>query len=143
MTEAPEDPTPSREEVAATLASLRSAARQRQGELAASSDGGEELGRALAELRRHEFVQEPRPVSPRPGVGRLIVFLRKAAYHLFFKWWGRAALQQQNEFNQAAAALLANVVERAEENRRELRRLRARLDALGGAGTGEGPGDPA
>lgn len=141
MTSPADEPTPTPEEVAATLASLRSAARQRQGELAAASDGGEELGRSLAELRRHEFVQEPRPVSPRPGIGRLIVFLRKATYHLFLKWWGRAVLQQQNEFNQAAAALLAATVEREEENRREIRRLRARLDAA--EGSGEGSGDRA
>lgn len=120
---------------AAALASLAAAVRQRQGELAAAGAGGaDELVASLAELGRREFVQEPRPVSPRPGLGRLIVFARRAAYHLFGKWWGRAVLQQQNEFNQAAASLLAALVEREREARSELARLRRRLEALEAAG---------
>lgn len=117
-----------REGAAAALAALESAVRQRRGELAAAGGGGDELGLRLAELRRREFVQEPKPVSPRPGLGRLVVFVRKVAYHLFFKWHARAVLQQQNEFNQSAAALLAELAERERDARRELDRLRGRLD---------------
>ena len=118
------------EAAAAALASLRAAVRQRQAELAATGGGSDELGVPLAEMRRHEFVQEPRPVSPRRGFGSLIVLARKAAYHLFVKWYARAVLQQQNEFNQSAAALLASVVEREREARSELARLRSRLEEL-------------
>lgn len=131
---------PAREEpgsaAAAALAALEAAVRQRQGERAALGGGGDELGVRLAELRQREFVQEPRPVSPRPGLGRLIVFARRAAYHLFFKWHARAVLQQQNEFNQAASALLAELAERERETRRELERLRARVAGLEGGRRG-------
>jgi len=127
---------PSGEAAAAVLEGLRSAVRQRRAELAASGAESEEAAAQLAELRQHEFVQEPRPVSPRKGVGGLIVWLRKAVYHLFVKWFARSVLQQQNEFNQAAASILAGAVERERELRREVVRLRARLDAL------EGRGDP-
>jgi hypothetical protein len=116
--------------VAATLASLRAAVMQRQGELAAIGGSGDDLAASLAELRRHEFVQEPRPVSPRPGLGRIIVFVRRAVYHLFAKWHARAVLQQQNEFNQAAAALISTLAERERAGRAEIARLARRLDEL-------------
>lgn len=127
--------------VAATLASLRAAVMQRQGELAAIGGGGDDLAASLAELRRHEFVQEPRPVSPRPGLGRLIVFARRAVYHLFVKWHARAVLQQQNEFNQAAAALIAALAERERAGRAEIARLARRLDELEAARAAR-PGTP-
>ena len=120
----------SRAEVAATLAALGDAVRQRRAEVATSGLGGDELAVQVAEMRRREFVQEPRPVSPRPGLGRLIVFARKAVYHLFGKWHARAVLQQQNEFNQSAAAVVAGVVERERELRREVVRLRGRLERI-------------
>jgi len=134
------DRTAEREERGATgtLAALESAVRQRRGELAAAGGGGDELGLRLAELRRREFVQEPRPVSPRPGLGRLIVLVRKLAYHLFVKWHARAVLQQQNEFNQAAGALLAELAERERDARREVERLRGRLEELEGRASGGG-----
>lgn len=103
---------------------------QRQGELAASGRGGDDLAASLAELRRHEFVQEPQPVSPRPGIGRAIVWLRRAVYHLFGKWHARAVLQQQNEFNQSVSALVARLAERERETRVELARLARRIEAL-------------
>ena len=131
-----------RTEAAAALAALEAAVRQRRGELAALGGVGDELGVRLAELRQREFVQEPRPVSPRPGLGRVIVFVRKAFYHLFFKWHARAVLQQQNEFNQTAAALLADLAESGRATRREVERLRARVAELEGGreeATGGGP----
>jgi hypothetical protein len=85
---------------------------------------------SAAELRRTEFVEEPQPVSPRAGFGRLIVMIRKAVYHLFGKWYARAVLQQQNEFNQASASLLGALAEREQETRRELARARERLSEL-------------
>ena len=113
------------------MASIEAGARQRLGERAALGGGsGDELAIRLAELRGREFVQEPQPVSPRPGIGRLLVWVRKAAYHLFFKWHARAVLQQQNEFNQAASGLVATLAEREREARRELERLRARVVEL-------------
>ncbi len=123
-------PDPERKAAADALAALRAAVRQRTAERATAGGGGDELGLQLAELRQREFVQEPKPVSPRRGLGGLIVFARKAVYHLFGKWHVRAVLQQQNEFNQTAAALLDAVVEREREARRELERMRVRLAAL-------------
>ena len=128
-------------DAAAALASLRAGVMQRQGELAATGRGGDDLATSLAELRRHEFVQEPQPVSPRPGLGRVIVFVRRAVYHLFGKWHARAVLQQQNEFNQAAAALIAALAERERECRGELARMRRRVEALeAGPGPAGRPG---
>jgi hypothetical protein len=126
---APEDDE-QRARAAEALATVRAAVRQRRAELAAAGGAGEEFGVQIADLRRREFVQEPQPVSPRPGFGRLIVALRKLVYHLFVKWHARAVLQQQNEFNQAAGALLATLAEREQETRHELARLRARVGEL-------------
>ncbi len=132
-----------RERAAAALAALRAAVRQRQGEVATAGGGTDELSGRLADLRQREFVQEPVPVSPRPGFGRLIVLARKAFYHLFVKWHARAVLQQQNEFNQTASALLATLAEREHETRRELDRLRTRLDAIeSAAGSSARPSTP-
>jgi hypothetical protein len=128
MTDGPDDA--SRAEVAATLAALGAAVRQRRAEVASAGVAGDELAVQVAEMRRREFVQEPRPVSPRPGLGRLIVLVRKVVYHLFGKWHARAVLQQQNEFNQTAAEVVAGVVERERELRRELARVRGRLERL-------------
>jgi len=125
----PNEPS-AREEVAATLAALEAAVRQRRAEVATSGLAGDELATQVAEVRRHEFVQEPQPVSPRPGFGRLIVLVRKVVYHLFGKWHARAVLQQQNEFNQSAASLMAGIVERERDQRRELERLRVRQNEL-------------
>jgi len=98
---------------------------------AGGADGhGDDLAASLAELRRREFVQEPRPVSPRPGIGGLVVFFRKAVYHLFGKWHARAVLQQQNEFNQSAASLVATLAERERQLRGELLRLGRRVEEL-------------
>jgi len=127
---APPSEADERQRLAATLAGLRAAVRQRQGEVATVRGGADELHGLLLELRRAEFVQEPVPVSPRPGFGRLIVFLRKAAYHLFFKWHARAVLQQQNAFNQSASQLVAELAERSKRAEEELARLRERLAAL-------------
>lgn len=128
MTDRPE--TAERERVAAALAAVGAAVRQRRAEVASAGHDGDELAVRLAELRQREFVQEPRPISPRAGLGGLIVFVRKAVYHLFGKWHARAVLQQQNEFNQSVAALVAGMVEREREQRRELARLRGRLERL-------------
>jgi cell division protein FtsB len=119
-----------RERVAAALAALGAAVRQRRAEVASAGIDGDELTVQVADMRQREFVQEPQPISPRPGLGRLIVFARKAVYHLFGKWHARAVLQQQNEFNQSVATLVAGVVERERDQRRELARLRARVERL-------------
>jgi hypothetical protein len=129
-----------RARVAAALDGLRAAVRQRQGELAsARGAGGDELALQLAELRRREFVEEPRPVSPRPMLGRTIVFFRKLVWHLALKWHARAVWAQQNGFNQAASRTLQDLAEREREARRRLDRLESRLaelEARGGGGAG-------
>lgn len=126
--------------VAVALGTLRAAVRQRQGELASARGAdGDEMALQLAELRRREFVEEPRPVSPRPLVGRWIVALRKLVWHLGLKWHARAAWAQQNGFNQAASRTLQDLAEREREARRRLERLEARvaeLEARGGGGAG-------
>lgn len=138
--------------LAATIGGLRAAVRQRQGESATIRTGADELHGLLLELQRHEFVQEPQPVSPRPVFGRLLVFVRKAFYHLFVKWHARAVLQQQNSFNQSASRLLTELASRqkraAEESahlEQQLRRLEQALlpetdpDRAPGAAAESGP----
>ena len=140
MTTMPESPASSpaseasagaeRARLAATIGGLRAAVRQRQGESATIRSGADELHGLLLELQRHEFVQEPVPVSPRPVYGRLLVFVRKAFYHLFVKWHARAVLQQQNSFNQSASRLLTELAQRQKRAAEESARLEHRLRRL-------------
>lgn len=130
-----------RQRTAAALGGLRAAVRQRQAELAsARGGGGDELALALVDLAEREFVQEPTPVSPRPIYGRLIVFVRKVAWHLGVKWYARAVWAQQNAYNQTASRLLRELVERERDGRRRIAALEARLAELerrsGGGGAG-------
>ncbi|HEX2164718.1 MAG TPA: hypothetical protein VHM02_12275 [Thermoanaerobaculia bacterium] len=126
-----------RERVAAALERVRAGVRQRQAVLAATRGAGDEAGLALAELRERELVREPLAESPRPVVGRLLVFLRRAGFHLFVKWWARPVLGQQNAFNQAASRLLdqlarerARDAEAAARLARRVEELEARVEAL-------------
>lgn len=104
--------------------------RQRQGEAATIRTGADELHGLLLELQRHEFVQEPQPVSPRPVFGRLLVFVRKAFYHLFVKWHARAVLSQQNSFNQSASRLLTELAQRQKRAAEECAQLEQQLSRL-------------
>ncbi len=118
------------ERVAAVLEGLKAGVMQRRAERAtAGADDGEARARLL-EVKRLEYVREPLPVSPRPVVGRLLVFLRKAAYHLAFKWHARGVAEQQNAFNQAAVRLLEDLLSADEARARDLARLRRRIDEL-------------
>jgi hypothetical protein len=118
------------ERLAATIGGLRAAVRQRQGEAATIRTGADELHGLLLELQRHEFVQEPQPVSPRPVYGRILVFVRKVFYHLFVKWHARAVLQQQNSFNQSASRLLSELAQRQKRAAEENAQLAQQLQRL-------------
>ena len=83
----------------------------------------------LLELKSREYVQEPLCVSPRPVLGRLLVFSRKAVFHLFMKWFSRPVLEQQNLYNQTVARLLEDLLKTQEASERRLRELEARLAA--------------
>jgi hypothetical protein len=123
--------------VGEVLARLRAGVRQRQAELATVGAGTDEARFKLVELTAKEFIQEPIAVSPRPVVGRALVFLRKAMFHLFFKWYMRPVLEQQNAFNQTASRLVQDLVQSQERLARQLREMDARLTALekrGGSG---------
>lgn len=137
------------ERVARTLAQLRAGVRQRRGELATLSGGAagrDEARLRLLEVERLEFVREPVATSPRPGVGRLLVFARKAFFHLFHKWYARPLLHQQNELNRALGQLGRELAAGQEELAAAVDRLAARLAALearvppgAGAGPDAGP----
>jgi hypothetical protein len=142
--------------VAEVLQELRSGVRQRQAEVAtlggAASGGGAGgagaagLGQALLAVRSHEYVEEPVAFSHRPRFGRLIVFARKAFFHLFLKWFLRPVLAQQNAFNQAAGRMLQELALAEERGARERRLLAARLADLAGraaAQEGAAPAPPA
>jgi len=103
-----------RERVAAVLERVRAGVKQRQAELATVDAEREDRRLALVELQGLEWVEEPVPVSPRPGVGRLLVFARRAFFHLFHKWHARPVLHRQNAFNRAAVRLLRDLSAREE-----------------------------
>jgi hypothetical protein len=124
---APEPEASAEERVAAVLESVRAGVRQRVSELTTVSVAAEEGRRRLVELRGSEYVREPAPVSPRPLLGRAVVWMRKAFFHLFLKWFERPVWEQQNRYNQAATELLQDLVERQERAERELAELRAEL----------------
>jgi hypothetical protein len=116
--------------VAEVLQQVRSGVRQRRAESTTLAAGGEEARSGLLALKAREYVQEPVAFSHRARWGRFIVFIRKAFFHVFLKWFQRPVLEQQNGFNQAAARLIEDLVESQERTARELRRVAARLEAL-------------
>lgn len=116
--------------VAEVLQQLRAGVRQRQAELATIGAATDEARFKLVELTAKEYIQEPICVSPRPVMGRWIVFARKAFFHLLMKWYMRPVLEQQNAFNQTASRLVQDLVQSQEKLARQLRELEARLAAV-------------
>ena len=112
------------------LERLRAGVRQRQAELATVMAGTDEARFKLVELTAKEFVQEPMAISPRPVIGRALVFFRKAMFHLIFKWYMRPVLEQQNAFNQTASRLVSDLVQSQERLARQLREMEARLATI-------------
>lgn len=127
--------------IAEVLQEVRSGVRQRAAEAeTAGAAGSDAVRQGLLALRQREFVAEPVPFSHRASLGRAIVFVRKAVYHLFLKWHARPVLEQQNGFNQAASRLLHELVEAAERSERERRELAGRVAELERR-VGEGGGE--
>jgi hypothetical protein len=128
--------------VAEVLERLKAGVRQRQAELATITAGTDEARFKLAELTAKEFVQEPMAVSPRPVIGRALVFLRKALFHVVFKWYMRPVLEQQNAFNQTASRLVQDLVQAQDRLARKVREMDARLTALEKRGRERTPESP-
>src|SRR5690242_14571055 len=126
------DPTPPSDDlrVEQVLQQVRSGVRQRRAESTTLAAGAEETRNGLLALKTREYVQEPVAFSHRARWGKLIVFVRKAFYKVFLKWFMRPVLEQQNGFNQAAARMIEDLVEARERDARELRQMAARLEAL-------------
>ncbi|HEY0781847.1 MAG TPA: hypothetical protein VGE98_05270 [Thermoanaerobaculia bacterium] len=101
--------SPDNAAVAAVLHQIRSGVRQRQAEIA-TLQGGEEVKLRLLELKTLEYLDEPIAFSPRPVTGKLLVFVRKAVFHLFLKWYLRPMRERQNRFNQVASQLIGELV---------------------------------
>lgn len=116
--------------VEATLRQIRAGVRQRHAEIASLSEAAEHIATRLADLRAAEFLQEAKPVSPRPVVGPLLVVARRVFYHLFVKWSLSPVLQQQNRFNQAASQAIQDILEAQRHLNDEVRKLRLRVDAV-------------
>lgn len=112
------------------LQQVRSGVRQRRAESTTLAAGAEETRNGLLALKSREYVQEPVAFSHRARWGKLIVFVRKAFYKVFLKWFTRPVLEQQNGFNQAAARMIEDLVEARERDARELRQMATRLEAL-------------
>ena len=104
--------------------------RQRQAELTTVSGQSDEMRLRLAELQASEFVQEPVPVSPRPVIGPIMVWGRKAFFHLFMKWYARPTLMQVNQFHGSVGAVVRDMVEANRLLGDENRKLQARVQAL-------------
>lgn len=121
-----------RRRVAEAVERLRAGVKQRTAETATVDSEREDTRLRLVELAKLEYVREPIPVSPRPVVGRLLVLLRKAFFHLAYKWYARPVLHQQNGFNHAAADLVAELAARLEDSERRVGELERRLAALEG-----------
>ncbi len=111
------------------LARVRAGVRQRQSELATLS-GGEELKLRLLELKTLEYVEEPVAYSPRPVIGQLLVFVRKAVFHLFVKWTARPVRERQNRFNQVASQLIHEMAAREARLAEALEKAAAADEAL-------------
>ena len=116
--------------VADALERVKAGVKQRRAELATLGERSEELRLALAELKKREFVEEPPCFSPRPVLGPLLVFLRKAGFHLFFKWYARPVQQQQNAFNQVASGRIQSLAYALEDLEHRVELLAQRLDRL-------------
>jgi hypothetical protein len=119
-----------RQAVSQTLDRLRSGVRQRQAELSTVGADGGDLRLRLAELQSSEFLQEPACVSPRPVIGPLLVWVRKAFFHLFVKWYVRPIVAQQNRFNSSAGSLVRDLADAHRDLGEENRKLRRRVDEL-------------
>lgn len=126
-----------RKDVAEALRVIESGVRQREAQIATLRGDRDAIRSQLLELKAAELLQEAIPVSPRPVIGPLLVFLRRAVYHLFFKWQLRPLMQQQNRFNQAVARLLEDCVEGERRLADAIERLHARLDELSSPGKAE------
>jgi hypothetical protein len=116
--------------VADALGRIQAGVKQRRAELATLGERSEELRLALAELKKREFVEEPPCFSPRPVLGPLLVFLRKAGFHLFFKWYARPVQQQQNAFNQVASGRIQSLAFALEDLEHRVELLARRLDRI-------------
>jgi len=128
--EEPEVTEASAERVAAVLAELGAAVRQRHGELAhAGSFGPEDLAR-LDRLDSRAHLAEPRPVSPRPLIGRLLVAWRRLVEAAALRWYGRPLVEQQTAFNLAARGAVAELLAELRAREGEIARLERRLSAL-------------
>jgi len=130
MNEAESDGVAERQRVEETLDRLRSGVRQRQAELTTVDGESEELRLRLADLQSSEFLQEPICVSPRPVIGSILVFARKAFFHLFMKWYLRPVLMQINRFNGSAGTLIRDLAEANRTLVEQNRKLDRRVEAL-------------
>lgn len=126
------DPASPAPDVALVLEQLRAGVRQRRAEAVTLGEGSEATRNGLLALRAREYVREPMVVSHRARFGKLIVFARKAAFHLFLKPFFRPLLEQQNAFNETASRLIQELAEGSERQAREIRELKARVADLEG-----------
>jgi hypothetical protein len=132
MAEEPMETAPEEERrrVAEALRRVESAVRQRHALLATRAGERETVQAHLLDLKETELLREAAAVSARPLLGPVLVWCRRAVYHLFGKWQIRPILQQQSRFNQAATRLLEESLETQQRLAEELERLRVRVESL-------------
>lgn len=112
------------------LDQVRAGVRQRQAELATLDKELAKLPASLARVHEIQYVVEPQSVSHRPGIGRVIVFFKKAFYQAFMKWFMTSVIEQQNAFNSATARALRDLFERQAKLAQSTRDLEAKLADL-------------
>lgn len=130
MSTAESDDALAHDRVADSFDRLRSGVRQRQAELTTATGQSDEMRLRLAELQANEFIQEPVCVSPRPLIGPILVFGRKAFFHLFMKWYLRPVLMQINQFHGSVGSVVRDLVEANRVLGEENRKLEARIHDL-------------
>ena len=104
-----------------TAGLVREAIRQRAAELAAEQEVA--AGGSLPDLEMVRLLEEPPNVSARPVVGPLITLWRRALKRLVLAWYVRPMIGRQNDFNQAAAARISDLVGEIDRLERRLKRL--------------------
>lgn len=108
-------------DVERTAQRLSEAIRQRTAELAAEQVTA--ARGALPDLEMTRVLEEPPSVSARPVIGPLVTLWKRVVKRLVLAWYVRPLLGQQNDFNQAAATRVAELVAEVERLERRLRRL--------------------
>lgn len=95
-----------------------------------AADGFPNLYEPLVDLVAQGHLNEPEFSSTTPGIGPLVVIVRRFWNWMSTKWYVGPILQQQSDVNARAASLISDLVQRQELDASRLRQLEARVAEL-------------